>query len=399
MKVASQEDRVSSLFIVPLIQFLVGILLFVALLFRQEPLVLFCLLILGVAMGAKAWSWFSLSGITWDSTVDKQKVFPEESLCLQVRAKNAKFLPVWLRMTLPVRRGLSPSTKAHFLSRETGLLWYQQARFTWPLTAKKRGVHQVGPPRLEAGDLLGFFTREKKAKQTLEVVVYPRLIPLKRLSLPRKDLFGIPGGKSPVTDPVHILGTRDYQQCQPARFIHWKASARHHRLQEKVFDPSEQEKILLVVEVDQFEAYNQPEAFEHTLEAAASMAVQFHQRRCALGFATNGRVDKGASIVPMGRSPGVLASILEILARINMHPGKGLTQVFGHDLEIPWGTSCICFSYHAAHAIPVIKPYILDRKIPVTFISCTPPPHTEGNQAGWRTYTLEDIRIQPPETP
>ncbi|MBW1691959.1 MAG: DUF58 domain-containing protein, partial [Deltaproteobacteria bacterium] len=49
-----------------------------------------------------------------------------------------------------------------------------------------------------------------------------------------------------------MLGTRDYQNWRPARHIHWKASASHNRLQEKVFEPSEQEKVLLAVEVSQF---------------------------------------------------------------------------------------------------------------------------------------------------
>ena len=77
-------------------------------------------------------------------------------------------------------------------------------------------------------------------------------MPLGPLSLPRRDFFGVPGGESPVDDPVYILGTTDYQNGRPAKYIHWKASARHHRLQEKVFESTEQEKILLVVDVDQF---------------------------------------------------------------------------------------------------------------------------------------------------
>ena len=37
--------------------------------------------------------------------------------------------------------------------------------------------------------------------ETIEVVVYPRLVPLKSLSLPRRDFFGIPGAESPVAGP------------------------------------------------------------------------------------------------------------------------------------------------------------------------------------------------------
>ncbi len=76
-----------------------------------------------------------------------------------------------------------------------------------------------------------------------------------------RELFGVPGVKSPVKDPVYILGTRDYQPSGPSRHIHWKASARHLKLQEKVFEPSEQEKVLLALEVGSFQKSLANEAF------------------------------------------------------------------------------------------------------------------------------------------
>ena len=105
--------------------------------------------------------------------VDKRKVFPDESLALYVNAENAKFLPVWLQMSVPLEGALASSCGEESLTSACGLLWYQQARFNWGLVAQRRGVYRVGPPHMKVGDLLGFFPREKRTEGDIHVVVYP----------------------------------------------------------------------------------------------------------------------------------------------------------------------------------------------------------------------------------
>ena len=112
-----------------------------------------------------------------------------------------------------------------------------------------------------------------------------------------RDLFGVPGAKSPVKDPVYILGTRDYRPSGPSRHIHWKASARHLRLQENVFEPSQQEKVMLALEVRSFGKSTEKEAFEHTLEVIASLAVQLQDTGCAVGLVTNGVLTGGVKLL------------------------------------------------------------------------------------------------------
>jgi uncharacterized protein (DUF58 family) len=146
----------------------------------------------------------------------------------------------------------------------------------------------------------------------MEVIVYPQLVSLEPVSLPRRDLFGVPGAKSPVKDPIYTLGTRDYQPSRPSRFIHWKATARHLQLQEKVFEPSEREKILIALEVGAFEKSKVTDAFERTLEMIASLAVRMEGRGYAVGLAANGKLKGGGlSIVPPAQGSGRLAAILE----------------------------------------------------------------------------------------
>ncbi len=115
----------------------------------------------------------------------------------------------------------------HTFRQVAGLLWYQRALLHSDIVVRRRGVYQVGPHCIRAGDLLGFFEIEKKSQETTNIIVYPRLVDLKSITLPMRELFGVPGANNPVWDPVYTLGTRDYQPSGPSRHIHWKASHRH----------------------------------------------------------------------------------------------------------------------------------------------------------------------------
>jgi uncharacterized protein (DUF58 family) len=191
--------------------------------------------------------------------------------------------------------------------------------------------------------------------------------------VPKRDFFGVPGKKSPVKDPIYILGTRDYQHWQPAKYIHWKASARHSRLQEKVFDPSEQEKVLLILDVTPFSRSEEAEAFERALEIIASLAVQFDRKGYAIGLVTNGKMIGGKSaLVPLGRNPQQLATILEVLARLRMEPEQDLTATLTRGISLPWGISCICCSLEADETALAIKEHFISRRIPTVFVMSRP---------------------------
>ena len=111
------EERVPSIFIVPLILFFVGLLLFVALLNGQRNLALLTVLIFVMVAGAKIWARLSLSGIRCYMDADKKKVFPDEKLTLKIKAENQKFLPVWLQMKVPVDGSLDPLSHQSLLSQ------------------------------------------------------------------------------------------------------------------------------------------------------------------------------------------------------------------------------------------------------------------------------------------
>jgi uncharacterized protein (DUF58 family) len=291
---------------------------------------------------------------------------------------------------------LAPPSKEISFASNCGLLWYQQTRFNYRLLARSRGVYRVGAAHIKVGDIFGFFPREKRTADDTEIIVYPKLVPLKPISLPNRDIFGLAGARSPVQDPIYILGTRDYQHGRPARHIHWKASARHNRLQEKVFEPSEQEKVLLTVEASQFEKANASENFERTLEVVGSLAVQSYQRGYAVGLVTNGVVEGGQAFLPMGRSPQQLASILEILARLKLRTDANLVDTLSRVLVSGWGFSGVHFSYEHDKETMATAHFFSYRRIPMIFVGCVSQPQWEidGRKLGAKVSRLDEICIE-----
>ena len=356
--------RVPSLFATSVILFFVGIFFFIALLTGQRDLIILSLLVFAMTGGLKLWTRFSPARLRCTLALEKNKVFAGDTLLLKAHAENNKFLPVWLEVEVPVDGSSYSLPSETPLAGQGSLLWYQMTGFQWEFTAATRGVREIGPLTILTGDLFGFFQKEREVGETMQAIVYPKLVPLGPLSLPRRDFFGVPGGESPVDDPVYILGTTDYQNGRPAKYIHWKASARHHRLQEKVFESTEQKKILLTVDVDQFVKAEAKDKFERTLEVVASVAVRLDRQGCAVGLLTNGVTQDISPVVSISRSPQQLSDILEALARLKMEPGEALIDML-RKIEIPWGTSCLYFILKEDPAADVVRAHFKRRKTPV----------------------------------
>ncbi|MEW5920024.1 MAG: DUF58 domain-containing protein [Bacillota bacterium] len=266
---------------------------------------------------------------------------------------------------------------------EGGLLWQQKACWRWELTVGQRGVYHVGPLRVAAGDLFGFYRQEKTFSRDLSVIVYPRLVPLNTVATPLRELFGAPGANSPVVDPVYPVATRDYQEGRPARHIHWKASARHGRLQEKLFEPSLQQKLLLLVDVEQFHREKAGEAFERTLEVVASLAVELERQGRTFGLVSNGTLngEKGKELpafLPPGRGFGQLLYLLEMLARLQMQPRHGMAGELLRSARPLRGVTCLYFTYDPVDVNDTVREYFSRFQVPVIYIGAGPTSYT-GN--------------------
>jgi uncharacterized protein (DUF58 family) len=388
--VSEMEERVASAIAIPFMQVLVGVVLFGALVGRQVDLAIFAFLVMTVAGAAKVWSRLAHRRLSCGATLDRGKVFPGESVSLRIHVENNKLLPVHFRVKLASDRVLTPADPQALHGHHGGLLWFQSATFRFDFVARKRGVYPIGLAGFAAGDLLGFFPKEQAVEESNRVVVFPRLVPLRSHPLPGQDLFGQAGAAHSLEDPVYILGTREYQQWRPARYIHWKASARQHRLQEKVFQPSMQQKLILCVDAASFLAREAEDDFERTIEVVASLALRLERKGLAVGLATDAPTeDGGPTVFPPAIGPAQVSRILETLARLKFETSGDLTAPACWRSPISWGTSCLLFCCETNEGVARIKSYLNRRRVSTVLVACRATPH--GNRHAGDACALEDF--------
>jgi uncharacterized protein (DUF58 family) len=393
----SNDDRLPTLLVIPLIQVFVALFLFMALLNGQHDLTVLGIVVLTILVGTKIWSRLSSVKISLEAMLDKQRVFPEETFVFSIRVRNAKFLPVLAQLSLSFEKYFRAAESGAALNKESSLLWYQEANFQWQLIALRRGVYRIGAAELRVGDFFGFYPRKQNNASIPDVIVYPRLIPLKPIFPPKRDLFGTPGSQSPIEDPVYVYGTQEYQGRRPARYIHWKASARLPRLQEKICEPAAQEKILIIVDVECFFKHRAYSEFEKILEVAASAAVDFDRSGFSVGLVTNGVMKGGGpSILPVGRGSQQIPKILETLARLQITPSAVMMDILRRGLKVPWGTTGFSLSYDSGEFWKGVNAFFKHRRMPVVPVVCrsdTPSGEGQKTRPG-DILLLDDICIK-----
>ena len=388
---SGRSNSVPSYFVTSLILVLVAGTLFIGLLSGQFALARLSLLVLAMNVGAKAWSRMSLARISSAVSVDRQRLFPGDTLTLQIAVHNAKLLPIGLQVRVPAPSALRVGSDREPLRHDAGLSSYQQVSFEWQVTAVQRGVHRIGPAELEAGDPLGFYTQRRTIGHC-EVLVYPQLIPLWPLPIPGRDFYGRKRGDGPVEDPTCMQGMRDYQAGHAARFIHWKASARHNRLLERISEPTAHKSVLLVVRVEQFADAARQDAFERCLEVVASLAVQLERQRYSVGLVTNGRLngEGGSPVTKASRAAGHLPGILETLARLEPVAACDLLELLGSRTVWSPTSTVICFDYERAPGLISVLDFVERRRLVALTVICASDASSIATST--REYQLDTLR-------
>jgi uncharacterized protein (DUF58 family) len=232
-----------------------------------------------------------------------------------------------------------------WVNRGVALWPYQRLRWRRRLVCNHRGVFSLGEVRLRTGDPFGFLERERSVPDAAELLVYPRVVPLRRLALPlRHPSLDAVSPRSPVADPTRTATVRDYRPDDAQRMIHWPTTARRGSLQVRVLEPATSLHVSLLLDVRGFSfgIYGE-ELLELTLSALASMAVFLHSQGSPVALMAN---TAPPLVVPPGASVAQLQRVLEGLARLQSHAGPSLLP-WAMD-NLPRGNSVVLATSDAA---------------------------------------------------
>jgi len=259
------------------------------------------LFVLVVGLIPEIWYRSAFLHLTFHLQSSQQALFFGENMTLSLRVENKKLLPLpWLEVENEVPSFATLLTgetqAAHKPNRSLLInalsLWsFQRVTRHYQFHCTRRGVYTFGPMTIRCSDPFGWLTREELIPVNETVCVYPLLAPLSAFDLPARHLFGeYTTPQRLLEDPLRFAGIRDYMIGDDPRRIHWKTTARTGALRCKVYEPSSQYRLLIVLDVNTFAASwmgIDPELHELTISTAASIAVWALDEGYIVGLLTN----------------------------------------------------------------------------------------------------------------
>lgn len=189
---------------------------------------------------------------------------------------------------------------------------------------ERRGVFHLGPWEVLSGDPFGLFRIRWRFPVERTVLVYPRIVRLPEITLPRGHMRGRAREwrPSPVED-ISAAGVRPYLPGDPLRRIHWPSTARRGTLFSRLFDmePSGDLWLVLDLNADVQVGEGERSTEEYMVVLAASLAARMLAEGRAVGLACSG---KHPALIPPRGGTGHLWQLLGHLARARSAPGAPL---------------------------------------------------------------------------
>lgn len=222
--------------------------------------------------------------------------------------------------------------------------------FEYPIVARRRGYHELGPASGTAGDTLGIRQVDIEGGPSDRVIVYPKVVPIRRLSLAtRAATPALAARQALMHDPARVRGMRDYRSGDDLRSIHWPASAASGRLLTKQLDPSTARATVVVLDLIQrdFRAGSRSSGPELAITAAASLLVHvINDEGLPAGMLTVATDPlagiSGASEYTVRGERAHLMSMLDHLARVSVARDGSIVQAVRDAAPgWPWAASVV----------------------------------------------------------
>jgi uncharacterized protein (DUF58 family) len=183
------------------------------------------------------------------------------------------------------------------------------AGLTSVVVPARRGVHRVGPLRLERAAPFGAALRRLAAGGSIDVVAVPPIVPL--VSLRSAGAAGDDALRpGPQGQGADNLIPRPYAPGDSIRRVHWRASAHHGDLMVREEEREQTAAATVVIDTDPA-IWADDDAFDHALSALVSIAARLR----ADGFRVFVRTTGGSAIGDVA-TPSDLARLLVACAHL-----------------------------------------------------------------------------------
>ena len=326
---------------------------------RQESLLLVAIPAFMLYCVEQIFAKYALRRVEYSRHLSTKHASFGDEVTLELTLTNRKLLPLpWVQIDEEVDEKLelpetaTTSTSAHpgrtLLRNIIPVGWYHRVKIVYAIHCMKRGFFTFGPTLVQSGDYFRFHVREEVVEDPVDLVVYPRILPLDEIGIPSRDPFGeLVVRQHLFQDPVMIASVRDYAPGDPFRRIHWKATARVARLQTKVFEHTTSTDIAIFLDV---RTVKHPfwgevsQLLEMGCIAAASIANDSVERGYRIGLYVNHPYPESTTLIRIRPSSHRehLQRVLQALAMVAPTESVAIDRfIMQEGGSLPWGSTLV----------------------------------------------------------
>lgn len=262
--------------------------------------------------------------------VENNRIMEGESFKITIVIENNKYLPIpFLAISEKIPYGITYSGETLDFKGENSLWhigkysikWFERRRRTYTLIGINRGAYIIKDMKITIGDVFGFSTDTKEVQDFIEVLVYPRLIPIKKYIF---DTTNFNGDNTVMRwihkDPLYIKGIREYNVEDRMKDIHWKSSLKMNKLMVKDYDYTSERQLILILNIQCHKDHwsnIKSDIIEDGIRITGSLAHKAIKEGIPTGAWTNGRIISYSDNLPGEVSPEInsFKKIMELCAR------------------------------------------------------------------------------------
>ncbi|WP_067619700.1 DUF58 domain-containing protein [Alicyclobacillus acidiphilus] len=303
--------------------------------------------ILWVAIGfvAVLWIWPTAWKSGVDGKVDCVIEFPRhecdigEGVPFTVTLINRSHFPIpfaEIEIDLPKELSFHPQEERSRRAFATYVLMRRRVRVEFTLYGFRRGPTAVRDVSIRLHEGFGINRLYLSGQASSTVAVRPRPAQFTRYRLPVSMQGDMPMEHVVFPDETLLKGVRPYQFGDPARHIHWRASARLGQIVSKQFFSSTEPRALLILNAQFTDPYwmkTGSPAFDGLCEKVLGAAIELEKRGTQVWFATNAACGGKQRIVfsqltasriasLLGHAHAIATSPLDSVLDALLHPAK-----------------------------------------------------------------------------
>jgi len=272
--------------------------------------------------------------------------FAGTALSLRLLITNPSWFPMFWGL---VTKSFPEQLGTKFEQALVSLPPHGEAMIQMVFYPQRRGIYPVPETRLSFGDPFGFKESTIKAVSPEQITIYPPILPIVGLNLPRH----FPLGQNRVIfglheDPSRPRGCRDYNPGDSIKKIHWPNLARTGRLKVKEWETTltEEMTVFLNLAEEDYPVSDWSWLSELGIDFTASLVHSLIANKETLGFHCNGKTndaEPGTPFrVPSKHGYAQEKRIMHYLAGVDLNRGLRFSQVI-HEAYRQADGSCLIF--------------------------------------------------------